>query len=100
MWRQMPRSAAKAPPVEGWFRQLEDGNVEIFVKAHGRKIRAHGPSSEMNELVDWFEEKTGVTVEASWRVRKASTSDPRPRRQLPLTLEMGEATEAEAEGES
>lgn len=95
----MPRSAAKAPPVEGWFRQLEDGNVEIFVKAHGRKIRAHGPSSEMNELVDWFEEKTDVTVEASWRVRKASRPIP-GQTVLPITLEMGEATEAEAEGES
>jgi acylphosphatase len=100
MWRQMPRSVAQTPPVEGWFRQLDGGRVEIFVKAHGRKIRAHGPSSEMNELVDWFEEKTGVTVEASWRVR----TGPKPipgQAELPLTLEMGEATEAEAEsGES
>lgn len=95
----MPRSASTAP-VEGWFRQLEDGNVEIFVKAHGRKIRAHGPASEMNELVDWFEEKTGVTVEASWRVRQGAKPIP-GQGELPFTLDMGEATEAEAEsGES
>lgn len=90
----MPRTASPAP-VQGWFRQLEGGHVEIFVKAHGRKIRAHGPASEMNELVDWFEEKTGVTVEAGWRVRKGPKPIP-GQAELPLTLEMGEATEAEA----
>lgn len=90
----MPRSATKMPPVEGWFRQLEGGNVEIFVKAHGRKIRAHGPSSEMNELVDWFEEKTGVTVEAAWRVRRGVKPLPGQ-----TALDMGEVTEAVADSE-
>jgi hypothetical protein len=31
------------------------------------KIRASGPEGEMYELVDWFEAKTGLSVNADWR---------------------------------
>lgn len=65
----MPRK----PHIDGWFRRLADDRLEIFFKvAHvtgqpERKIRASGPVAEMNELADWFEEKTGMRVNATWR---------------------------------
>lgn len=64
------------PLIEGWFRSLEDGRLEIFLKVDNvqgvlaRKIRASGPAAEMNELADWFEEKTGLKINAPWRVVK------------------------------
>jgi hypothetical protein len=53
--------------AQGWFRKLADDRLEIFLKAEGRKVRAHGPRAEMFELVEWFEEKTGVAVRGEWR---------------------------------
>lgn len=65
----MPRAT-----LDGWCRKLEGDRLEIFFRASNvpgqqdRKIRASGPASEMNELADWFEEKTGMRVSAPWRV--------------------------------
>lgn len=66
----MPRKAT----IEGWFRRLEGDRLEIFLKIadvtgqRDRKIRASGPSGDMNELAEWFEEKTGMRIDAPWRV--------------------------------
>jgi hypothetical protein len=57
-----------APTIEGWLRKLQDERLEIFLKADDRKIRASGPRAEMYELVDWFEEKTGLAVNVPERV--------------------------------
>jgi acylphosphatase len=61
--------------TEGWFRSLDNGRLEIFLKTEGEdatfKVRASGPEADMYELVEWFEQKTGLTVEGHWRrVRK------------------------------
>jgi len=62
--------------IEGWFRSLQGDRLEIHLKVENvmgvapRKIRASGPASEMNELADWFEEKTGMKVSAPWRTVK------------------------------
>ena len=63
---------ARQRKIEGWFRQLDDERIEVYLKVEGElKIRASGAEKEMYELVDWFEEKTGLTVNADWRrVRK------------------------------
>jgi hypothetical protein len=50
--------------AEGWFRPLADGRLEIFLKAKGVKLRCSGDESAMHELVDWFEEKTGLDINA------------------------------------
>jgi hypothetical protein len=50
-----------------WFRQLEGGGLEIFLKHGPLKVRAHGSREEMFELVDWFEEKAGVKIQGDWR---------------------------------
>lgn len=61
--------------IEGWISQLNGDRVEIFLKVEradgvrDRKIRASGPQAEMMELCDWFEEKTGLTVNVPGRVR-------------------------------
>jgi hypothetical protein len=54
-----------------WFQRLNDGRVEIFLKlGEHLKLRAHGTEAQMNELLDWFEKETNLTVNVSWRERK------------------------------
>jgi hypothetical protein len=48
--------------VEGWFNELAEGGLELFLKAESLKVRASGTAEEMGELADWFEEKTGHSV--------------------------------------
>ena len=66
---------ARTGKVEGWIRNLDDDRLEIFLKVEGvlgikdRKIRASGDRDEMYELVDWFEAKTGLTVNVPQRLR-------------------------------
>lgn len=48
--------------AEGWFRPLNDGRTEIFLKGQGLKLRCSGDQDTMNELADFFEEKTGLSV--------------------------------------
>lgn len=73
----------------GWFRELAGERLEVFLKAGNRKIRAHGPRAEMFELVEWFEQKTGVAVRGNWR-----RPPRRGPRQLKGQLDMTEMTEA------
>jgi hypothetical protein len=60
------------PRAEGWFRPLNDDRLEIFLKSplHGIKIRCSGKAVDLHELVDWFEEKTGLAVNVPNRVRR------------------------------
>lgn len=74
--------------AEGWFRELADDRLEVFLKAEGRKVRAHGRREEMFELVEWFEEKTGVAVKGEWL--RPSRRGPRP---IKGQLDMTEMTE-------
>lgn len=70
-----PRNAQ----IEGWIRQLTGDRLEIFLKAEklggqpDRKIRASGAAAEMLELVEWFEEKTGLHVSSPILPRRAPT---------------------------
>lgn len=63
------------PKIEGWLRPLEDDRLEIFLKVeHAQgipdtKLRSSGTTTDMHELVDWFEAKTGMTVQVPNRVR-------------------------------
>ncbi len=82
------------PTIDAWFRQLQGNRLEVFFRVVGlsgqpdRKIRASGPAAEMNELADWFESKTGMTVHAPWRTL---TRKPMPGQLgMDLELTMGE----------
>ena len=73
--------------VTSWFQRLNDGRVEIFLKVGSDlKLRAHGTEAQMNELLDWFEKETNLTVNVSWRVRKAKP--------IPGQLDLLDMTEA------
>lgn len=71
----MPRNTTTvAPKTTSWFRQLDGGRIEIFLKVSYRghperdyKIRAHGLEEDMYELVAWFEARTGTAVQGNWR---------------------------------
>lgn len=78
------------PQIDGWIRRLNDeGRLEIYLRVtnvsgmRDRKIRASGPADEMMELVEWFEEKTGMRVSSPVLPRKAPKPIPG---QLDLTL--------------
>lgn len=76
--------------TEGWFHQLQDDRMEIFLKvsnAEGQtevKIRATGPTSEIGELIDWFERTTGKTVEVPETHWRALRRNPQPKEQSSL----------------
>lgn len=61
--------------VEGWFKRLDGDRLEIFFKIENvpgvrdMKLRASGPPERMNELADWFEQQSGMTIQAPWRVK-------------------------------
>lgn len=62
----MGRARRVVPRYEGWLRELTNDRLEIFLKVDrttpAYKIRSSGPKADMLELVEWFEEKTGLTV--------------------------------------
>lgn len=64
----MPRAPRIRPTIEGWLKELTGGGLEIYLRVAnyqgqpGRKIRASGSKAEMLELVEWFESKTGLSV--------------------------------------
>jgi hypothetical protein len=86
--------AQRKPVIEGWVCQLHDNRLEIFLKVErmegtqDRKIRASGSRPEMEELIAWFEEKSGLKVEVPWR----TTQKPIPGQ---MTLVAGEHAEGE-----
>lgn len=85
----MPRRANRVVPVvEGWLRELANDRLEVFLKldrttppARPCKVRASGPKSDMLELVEWFEEKTGLVV-------NHPILGPRTKQPLPGQMEM------------
>lgn len=68
---------AQGGKVEGWFRELDDNRLEIFLKARGVKIRSSGGREGMFELVEWFENMTGLRVENP-KLRRPPRRGPRP----------------------
>lgn len=61
-------------PTDSWFRQLNDGRVEIMCRAPNFRLRVSAPEGEAWEAVELFEKWTGLTVH----------SDRRPRRSPPV----------------
>jgi hypothetical protein len=63
--------------TQGWIKRLEGDRLEIFVRCADfsdvpdTKIRASGPEASMLELVEWFEEKTGLRVNSPILPRRA-----------------------------
>lgn len=66
---------ARKPEITAWFQRLADDRLEIFFKVANvggvpdMKVRASGAPQHMNQLADWFEEQTGLNIEAPWRVK-------------------------------
>lgn len=87
----MARRQQRRP--EGWVSTLADGGLEVFVRVPGRdgapdrKLRASGPESEMQELLDWLEAKTGLRINMVTRVRARRGPRPMPGQEA-LNLEL------------
>lgn len=64
-------------PPDNWFRKLQDGRMEVALRAKGVKVRASGTEEQMQDLVFWFEVTTDSTVEGPTWKRPLRTG-PRP----------------------
>lgn len=59
----VPRAAVlRANKVEGWFRPLEDGRLEVLLKTAKFRVRCSGTEEQVNRVADLFEEITGTLV--------------------------------------
>lgn len=57
--------------TDSWFRELNDGRVEIMCKAPGYRIRVTAPEEQAWRAVELFEAWTGMSVHSERRPRKA-----------------------------
>lgn len=64
--------------AEGWFSELEDDRLEVFLKTDGHKLRASGPPPFVYALVECWEEQTGTIVEGAGTSWRRSRRGPRP----------------------
>lgn len=76
--------------TDAWFRELNDGRLEVMCKAPGARIRVSAPEEQAWEAVELFEQWTGLAVQAERRPRKRV-------RPAPGQLSM---TELQSEGEN
>ena len=70
--------------IYGWYRELNDDRLELFLKVEGvagtpdTKLRASGSQRHIYELVDWFEERTGMRVEGQMSTWRRPRRGPKP----------------------
>jgi hypothetical protein len=72
MLPQMPPLKEKA--VDAWHRELNDGRIEMMVKAPGFRLRVTAPTEQAWEAIEMFERWTGLAIQ----------TDRRPRRKEPV----------------
>lgn len=82
------REKTKEQQTDSWFRELNDGRIEIMCKAPGFRIRVTAPEQQAWEAVEMFEQWTGLTVQ----------SDRRPRRRVPVMPGQLPMIELESDG--
>lgn len=56
-------------PIDSWYRELNDGRVEIMCKAPGYHLRVSALPDEAWAYVATFEEQTGLRVNSDRRPR-------------------------------
>jgi hypothetical protein len=86
------------PTLEGWFRPLVDGRLEVFLRGNDVRLRASADPDEIYELVDWFETQTGLVVNGPdspvWTRKRHG---PRPIQGQLNLMEVEQAPNVEAE---
>lgn len=69
-----PANAALVPlkekQTDAWHRELNDGRSEIMCRAPGYRLRVSGPEEFVWDVVELFEERTGLTVQSERRPRR------------------------------
>jgi len=56
--------------TDGWYRELQDGRLEIMCSAPRLRIRVTAPEAQAWEVVDLFEKLSGLTVASERRPRR------------------------------
>jgi hypothetical protein len=64
-----PRSMTdlREKPTDAWYRELQNGRVEIMCRAPGYRFRIAAPYGAAWEAVELFERWTGLAVESERR---------------------------------
>lgn len=84
---------ARERQTDSWFRECNDGRLEIMCKAPGFRIRVTAPEAEAWQAVELFEQWTGLTIQSERRPRRKVSP---PRGQMSMTeLESGGSSDGE-----
>lgn len=59
--------------TDAWWRELNDGRVEIMCKAPNYRLRVTAPESEAWSAVELFEQWTGLEIQSERRPRRRPT---------------------------
>jgi hypothetical protein len=60
----------KEKQTDAWWRELNDGRVEIMCKAPEYRLRVSGPEADAWEAVELFEKWTGLQINSERRPRR------------------------------
>jgi hypothetical protein len=63
--------------IDAWYRDLNDGRVEVMCRAPGFRIRVSAPAEQAWRAVELFEDWTGLAVVSEHRPRRRPHVDAR-----------------------
>jgi hypothetical protein len=69
--------------TDAWHRRLHSGALEVMCRTQGIRMRVSGPDDWVWEMVELFEDRTGLAVQSDSR-------PPRRKRQIEGQLSMTE----------
>lgn len=78
--------------TDSWYRELNDGRVEVMCRAPGVRIRVSAPEQQAWRFVELFEEMTGLVVQSDRRPPRVFAP---PRGQLSMTELESEGNDGE-----
>jgi hypothetical protein len=81
----------KEKATDAWHRRLHSGALEVMCRTQGVRMRVSGPDDWVWEMVEHFEDRTGLVVQSDAR-------PPRRRRQIEGQLAMTELESAGSNG--
>lgn len=58
--------------IDGWFRELNGGRMEVMVRSADCRLRVTGTPEQVWEAIELWEQWTGLTVNAEKRPRRVA----------------------------
>jgi hypothetical protein len=66
----------KEKQTDAWFRELQNGRIEMMCRAENYRLRVTAPEPQAWEAIEMFERWTGLTVESERRPRRRPVQMP------------------------